>query len=246
MKEVSKRETEENTDNNEGFPPYIELLRGRDGRDGRDGEPGPRGPPGARGERGTTGAQGPPGPSTGGVTYIRWGRTTCPNTSGTELVYKGWAAGSLWSHSGGGSNYQCITEEPQNFAFGPSTSDSSYIYGAEYEILSNTPRSNLHLHDDDVPCAVCYVSTRVAHLMIPGRYTCPQNWTREYYGYLMAERNNHHRSTFECVDATPEAVVGGHANQNGALFYHIEPRCGSLSCPPYEQQKEITCAVCTR
>ena len=74
MKKVSKRQTEENTtDNNEGFPPYIELLRGRDGRDGRDGEPGPRGPAGTTGEKGATGLQGPPGPSTGGVTYIRWG-----------------------------------------------------------------------------------------------------------------------------------------------------------------------------
>ena len=98
-------------------------------------------------------------------------------------MYTGWAAGSHFQNSGGGSNYQCVTEEPQNFAFGPGTVDSSYIYGTEYKIWSNTPRSNHHLHDDDVPCAVCYVSTRVAHLMIPGRYTCPQNWTREYYGY---------------------------------------------------------------
>ena len=32
------------------------------------------------------GEQGPPGPSSGGVTYVRWGRTTCPNTARTELV----------------------------------------------------------------------------------------------------------------------------------------------------------------
>ena len=83
--------------------------------------------------------------------------------------------------------------------------------------------------------------------MIPGKYTCPENWIREYYGYLMAELyNNHGRSTFECVDVAAETITGGHANLNGALFHHVEPRCGSLPCPPYDQQKEMTCAVCTR
>ena len=84
--------------------------------------------------------------------------------------------------------------------------------------------------------------------MIPGKYTCPQNWTREYYGWLMAERSHpsHHRSTFECVDAAPEAVPSGGANYNGAYFYHVEPRCGSLPCPPYVPEKEMTCVVCTR
>ena len=78
---------------------------------------------------------GPPGPRSGGVAYVRWGRTTCPNTTGTELVYTGRAAGSLWSSSGGGSNYQCITEEPENFDFGPGNADSAaYMYGVEYAI----------------------------------------------------------------------------------------------------------------
>ena len=64
--------------------------------------------------------------------------------------------------------------------------------------------------------------------MVPGKYTCPENWTREYYGYLMAERNNHHRSTFECMDRAPETVVGGHANQDGARFYHVLAKMQAL------------------
>ena len=104
--EMEKRQETDITENDVPF-----ILRGRDGRDGRDGEPGPRGPPGwdgIKGERGETGApgpQGPPGPSSGGVTYVRWGRTTCPDTTGTELVYNGRAGGSHYSHSGGGGNY---------------------------------------------------------------------------------------------------------------------------------------------
>ena len=246
---IEKRQT---TNENEDLPHYVELLQGRDGRDGRDGEPGPRGltgrdgKTGGKGMTGMKGEQGPPGPRSGGVTYVRWGRTTCPDTEGTELVYTGRAAGSLYSHKGGGANYQCITEEPANFAFGPGTVDASYMYGAEYEIYSNVPSSTLPLHNNDVPCVVCYVSTRETVLMVPGTYICPPNWTREYYGWLMAEHHNHHCSTFECVDSAPETITGGHANQNGALFYHVEPRCGSLPCPPYDQQKEMTCAVCTR
>ena len=202
-----------------------------------------------KGMQGDPGLQGPPGPSSGGVTYVRWGRTTCPNTPGTELVYTGRAAGTQHNHQGGGGNYQCVTEQPENFDYGVGTQTASYMYGAEYQINEGTvPSSMSNLHDHDVPCAVCYCSTRVAILMIPGRYTCPQSWTREYYhnGYPMAEHYSHHRSTFECVDAAPETVTGGQANQNGAVFYHVEPRCGSLPCPPYEEEKEMTCAVCTR
>ena len=73
--------------------------------------------------------------------------------------------------------------------------------------------------------------------MIPGTYICPPSWTREYYGYLMAERSHpghKGRTTFECVDAVPEFVPGGYTDQNGVIFYHVEP------------QKEVTCTVCTR
>ena len=238
--------------------------RGSEGRKGDIGAPGVDGSNGSKGERGDTGPQGPlgiqgdtgpPGPpgldengSGGGVTYVRWGRTICPNTTGTELVYAGRVGGSHYSHSGGGGNYQCLTEEPENFDFVAGTQTGSYMYGSEYETSfsgQSTP-STSNLHDMDVPCAVCYVATKTALLMIPGKYHCPENWRREYYGYLMAERNNHHRSTFECVDANPEGTIGSNPNQNGILFYHVEPRCGSLPCLPYEQEKEMTCAVCSR
>ena len=72
----------------------LNVVCARNGRDGRDGLPGVQGPAGERRPAGATGAQGPPGPRSGGATYIRWGRTTCPDTEGTELVYAGWAAGS--------------------------------------------------------------------------------------------------------------------------------------------------------
>ena len=136
--------------------------------------------------------------------------------------------------------------DPEYLEFGPGIVNAGLIYGSEYEVWGNVPKSYLHLHEHDVPCAVCYAPRRTAKITIPGTYKCPNKWTREYYGYLMSERFNHHRSTFECVDKDPETAASGHANQNGALFYFVEPRCGSFPCPPYKQEKELTCAVCTR
>ena len=99
-----------------------------------------------------------------------------------------------------------------------------------------------YIHNQDVPCAVCHIVQRSV-LMIPGQYTCPTGWTREYYGYLMSEYHGYHRSTYECMDVSPETITGGGADRNGALFHHVEARCGSLACPPYENTKELTCAV---
>ena len=134
--DISKRQT--NTDSDEGHPPYIELLQGRDGRDGRDGAAGPRGLPGMTGEKGDTGTKGEPGPSTGGVTYIRWGRTTCPDTPGTELVYSGRAAGTHFNTQGGTSDYLCLPDNPQYLTYRPGVQGHSPIHGAEYEIGHNT------------------------------------------------------------------------------------------------------------
>ena len=149
---IEKRQTttaENPQTTTEESPHYVQLLQGRDGRDGRDGVPGPRGltgrdgKTGEKGMTGDTGPQGPPGPKTGGVTYVRWGQTTCPDTEGTELVYVGRAAGSYYSHKGGGANYQCVTEEPENFDFGPGTVDALLMYGAEDEMWGNVPSANL-------------------------------------------------------------------------------------------------------
>ena len=203
---------------------------------------GPAGPQGTTGEQGPQGTQGLPGPSGGGTVYTRWGRTVCPGTSGTELVYKGLAAGTHFAQSGGGANYLCTTEEPQYLS---STVPKYYslLYGGEYEY----PVFN-SLHDHNVPCAVCYSSQRFSKLMIPGRITCPQSWTEEYQGYLMAGYHGHKRNAvYECVDQDGEAVPGQQANINGALFYHVGATCGvGLPCPPYVANRPITCVVCTK
>ena len=216
--------------------------------DGCNGSPGPKGKKGHQGERGE---QGPPGPSGGGAVYTRWGRTVCPDTNGTELVYKGLAAGTHYNHVGGGANYLCTTEEPQYLSSTvPKDSGNNallaYLYGAEYQLPGFSS-----LHDHNVPCAVCHSSQRSSKLMIPGRITCPQSWTEEYTGYLMAERNHdHHRSNkvYECLDKDIESVPGEEQNHdNVALIQLVSAVCNvGLPCPPYEANRPITCVVCTK
>ena len=83
--------------------------------------------------------------------------------------------------------------------------------------------------------------------MIPAQITCPSSWTQEYYGYLMAENCGFQHAMFECVDHSPQSVPGSSADTNGALFYHVEVKCGyGIPCPPYDTQKEVTCVVCTK
>ena len=219
---------------------------GRDGRDGVAGRDGKDGELGEKGDPGLLGPPGPPGPSSGGVVYTRWGRTTCPDTSGTELVYAGRAGGSWWNHKGGGANYLCLPESPDYFSFTPGRQGRSPIYGAEYQTGGSNRGPLESVNDHNVPCVVCHTSGRDTALMLPAKTQCPPSWTLEYNGYLMAERYLNNRATFECVDKDPECIPGSAGSVDGVLFYHTEATCTGLPCPPYDSSKELTCAVCTK
>ena len=226
--------------------PLIDLLRGRDGLPGRDGE---KGAQGEQGPAGPQGDQGPPGPRSAGVTYIRWGKSSCPTTPGTQLVYAGRAGGSTYGSSGGGAEKLCLPRDP-DYINGPQSVVTAYvstIHGAEYQSHVGPISNRL---DQNVPCAVCYASTRAAMIMVPAKTRCPPSWTREYYGYLMTEREHphHHRSSFNCVDVIADTVSGEIRNTNGALFYHVVASCpnSGLLCDPYKSNQALSCAVCTK
>ena len=119
------------------------------------------------------------GPRSGGVIYTRWGKSTCPNVAGTQLVYTGRAGGSHYQHAGA-ANYLFMPLDPQyTLRYQAGVRDHSYVYGTEYEFPLQGGQ------DHNVPCAVCYVSTRETVLMIPAKTSCPTSWTREYYGCLL-------------------------------------------------------------
>ena len=217
---------------------FIELLRGRDGL------PGLTGQQGDKGERGERGPVGPPGPIRGGLVYTRWGRTTCPSTPRTELLYAGRAGGTHYTKTGGGSNYLCMPDVPEYvLPHRAGVLDFSLIHGAEYEGPVSTSTS----HDHNAPCAVCYVATREVVVMLPAKATCPPSWTREYYGYLMSGwKGSEGRTRFECVDKDAMSIPGSAPNTNGVLFVNVEASCNGIPCPPYDVNKELNCVVCTK
>ena len=126
-----------------------------------------------------------------GAVLTRWGWTTCPTTNNTEILYKRKVAWSSFDQTGSGANFICLPDEPEFLQYTHGISQYlSYIYGAEYEIFNNNgPLAPLY--DHNVPCVVCYVSTRISYLMIPAKTTCTKIWTREYQGYLMSEWSIH-------------------------------------------------------
>jgi hypothetical protein len=135
-----------------------------------------------------------------------------------------------------------VAEYSEDLAYRSGVDGHAYIYGTEYESpLRGT-------HDYNVPCAVCHVSIRPTVMMLPAKYSCPSNWTMEYYGYLMSSHHGHHRSTYECVDASQSPLADSLGNTNGALFYHVEAICsaGHYPSPPYDPHKELNCVVCTK
>jgi hypothetical protein len=178
------------------------------------------------------------------VTYTRWGRSSCPSSTGAELVYSGRAGGTDFESQGGTVEKVCLPEDPD---YTDDTAGilwtSSVIHGAEYELFAGP---NTHVFNHNVPCAVCYVPTRSTTITVPAKNVCPPSWTREYYGYLTAEAYDHYRSSLNCLDADPDVIGGGVNDTNGALFYYVSAECTTLSCPPYQQHRILSCAVCTK
>ena len=63
----------------------------------------------------------------------------------------------------------------------------------------------------------------------------------------MAGEFQHGSATeYICLDVDAEMIPGGAANANGRVFYLAEAVCGSLTCPPYVNGRELTCVVCSK
>ena len=206
------------------------------GLPGMKGNQGVRGPTGIQGHKGDAGA---PGAAVGGVTYKRWGKSTC--RSGATLVYAG-RTGSSYYTKGGGANYICMPNDPQyTLTWRPGIQGLSHVYGTEYE----TPPPGYSVNQHDALCAVCYVAIKHTTVMIPAHTSCPTGWTREYHGYLVSE-NYFARTMFVCVDTAMESVPGSQADVRGGHFYFVEAHCSGLSCPPYYNERELGCVVCSK
>ena len=191
---------------------------------------------------------GPAGPAgTGGVSYTCWGRKTCPETEGTELVYEGTTVGSALEEAGS-TDYLCLHSQPQFLRTTAGQQDTrGKLYSTEYEPFDSAPDfTSVNRHD--VPCSVCYSAARGTKITIPGRISCPASWTKEYHGYLMGATYHAVRGGQSpiCVNANPQSIQGTEGHQLKSLLYFYETTCLGIDCPPYSDGAETTCVVCTK
>ncbi|ESP04948.1 hypothetical protein LOTGIDRAFT_89001, partial [Lottia gigantea] len=115
-----------------------------------------------------------------------------------------------------------------------------FVYGGEYEILPDAS-----LDDYSALCVVCEAPGYSMALMIPGRDECYPGWSEAYHGELASGHAYHDGpSEYICLDSKPEK--GDDNNHDGKLLYTVRARCGSLACPPYEDDALLTCVVCLK
>lgn len=166
--------------------------------------------------------------------------------------------------SGGGSNYQCLPEDPQygHKATGMYSSLRTVKYWLYYN--KNVFGKDLHIHT--APCVVCEADQRVSQLMIPAQVRCPTSaWTLEYKGLLMSEYEHSPADTedftdsayrsagqYICVDENAESMVPSTGGV-GCFLHLVRPGCdvtdpAALSnCPPYRSDKSaLSCVVCSK
>ena len=164
----------------------------------------------------------------------------------------GWRITAAWelSYPSGveQTSYLCLPHNSEYSHFLTGFQVALYMEQSSYELSSAAPLTSSVSDDNNVPCTVCFTPSWSAVVMIPAKTTCPSNWMTEYIGYLMSAyyTNSHYRSMYECVDKNAESLPNGGGNQNGAELWHVEVDCGyQIPCPPYVEEKELTCIVCT-
>ncbi|CAG2228141.1 unnamed protein product [Mytilus edulis] len=178
-----------------------------------------------------------------GATYVRWGKTGCSGT-GTKLVYSGYSSGQKFFYGndyyrGGPSNMLCLPEHPE--LSNTTAGTNSYIYGSEYD----DARFGSGAQNQDVPCALCLSNTSTT-VMIPGRKSCFSGWRIEYSGFLASGAYHHAASSFVCIDKQPEFIPGGRSDNNDKTLFITGYKCGSLPCPPYTDDLQVYCVVCSK
>ena len=135
------------------------------------------------------------------VTYIRWGNTTCPY--GANTIYKGVAVGGRYDYKGSASNMMCLPPTYMRYSNNPG--GQVPVDAVEYRVSGPIN----HVHNRNMPCALCEATGRGDKIMIPSHYVCPDGWHKEYNGYIMAGHISYEGgSMYECIDEHLEQITG--------------------------------------
>ncbi|GIY14106.1 uncharacterized protein CEXT_655221 [Caerostris extrusa] len=106
------------------------------------------------------------------------------------------------------------------------------------------------MNHKQVACAICRSAHRTVVLVKPGDSQCPEKWTKEYNGFLMAPGIDDPKAEYVCVDVHMQQAKGNitFGTDEGTHIFKIQEvsvMCGGLPCGPYQADKPIPCVVCT-
>ena len=80
--------------------------------------------------------------------------------------------------------------------------------------------------------------------MIPSHYERPDDWHKEYSGYIMAGHHTHEGSSmYNCIDENLEQIKSSGTAENVHLLYTVY---ATGSYVPYDGTYAMSCVVCTK
>lgn len=170
-------------------------------------------------------------------------------------------AGSAFYADGGGSNYQCLPDDPDYMPDGHT--GPSLLRPIQYETLTSRNMFGSDVFMESVPCVACETMQRVSQIIIPGKTRCPSSdWNLDYQGYLMTETvtgspallgTTRGRGSYTCVDVKAEKSTIKLVKQwMGGAIYPVSVDCKTAEgntlfpCPPYKDNTALSCVVCSR
>ena len=151
-------------------------------------------------------------------------------------------AGKRHDISGGGTEFLCLPEQPSWGEHGNSDNKNGQVFSVEYEM--NIGINLKHEYNYNAPCCLCKTNYATT-VMIPGLVSCFDGWHLQYIGYLGAGQRYGSATNYVCVDSNPKGLPGTGQNEYEATVHNVEIQCGSLNCPPYVNNRQLACVVCS-
>lgn len=158
-----------------------------------------------------------------------------------------------FNSQGGGSNFLCLPFDPDwlDNDYTRSVPDSK-ITSVEYISGDNGLFANFNYYLKRAECALCQSITHPTVVMIPAKTSCPSDWKREYYGYLMSSGDQHNHSlNYICVISDSSYLKHADAAEVGGLAFVRADCSGSgnlkeCSSGKYANGRQLTCVVCSK
>ncbi len=181
-----------------------------------------------------------------GVSYVRFGSTTCPDTS--NLVYRGAAFGRDYNKQYGPLGTYCATFGAQWLTYVNGNQGYTLAYQSKYATSTSYGISAWNSIDSkDVPCVRCEAPGQLETRIFPAKTQCPTGWQKEYSGMYLTSYYSHARGDFVCVDldATGDPMGSGSSTSDSNLLYPLELESYISDTTGYATNRELPCTRCS-